>query len=67
MGHTTLNSWNKIGQIKGLISNMRLILLYTVEIVINDVRPNFKILGQVVPEKSLTKKSLPDRQKNIVT
>ena len=45
-------------QIKGMISNMWLILLYIVEIVINEVLPSFKILGQVVPEKSLKKISI---------
>ena len=43
---------------KGLISNMWLILLYIVDIVINEVLPSFKILGQEVPEKSLTKISI---------
>ena len=37
---------------------MWLILLYIVEIVINQVLPSFKILRQVVPEKSLTKISI---------
>ena len=41
-----------------LISNTWLILLNIVEIVINEVLPSFKILGQVVPEKSLTKISI---------
>ena len=41
IGHTTLISYNRIGQIKGLISNMWLILLCTVEIVINDVHTKF--------------------------
>ena len=45
-------------QIKGMISNMWLILLYIVEIVINEVLPSFKILGQVVQEKSLKKISV---------
>ena len=48
----------KKGQIKGLISHMWLILLYTVQPVIPDIVPNFEILGQVVPEKSLTKISI---------
>ena len=42
IGHTTLISWNRIGHIKGLISNMWLILLYTVKIVINDVCTKFQ-------------------------
>ena len=45
----------KNGQIKGLISHMWLIqynLSYLMFV------PNFKILGQVVPEKSLTKISI---------
>ena len=48
------------GQIKGLISHMRLILLYTVHYNLSYLMfvPNFKILGQVVPEKSLTKISI---------
>ena len=48
----------KSGQIKGLISHMWLIPLYRVQSVIPDVVPNFNILGQVVPEKSLTKISI---------
>ena len=48
----------KNGQIKGLISNMWLNFLYTVQLVISDFVPNFKILGQVVPEKSLMKISI---------
>ena len=45
------------GKIKGLISHMWLILLYTVQPVIPTSMfvPNFKILCQVDPEKSLTK------------
>ena len=60
IGHTTLIYWKerRIGQIKGLKSNMWLILLYTLELVINEVVPNFKILGQVVNKKSLTKISI---------
>ena len=46
------------GQIKGLISHIWLILLYTVQPVIPDVCTKLKILGQVVPEKSLTKISI---------
>ena len=42
IGHTTLFFGNKIGQIKGLINNMWLFILYTVEIVINDVRTEFQ-------------------------
>ena len=42
----------KRGQIKGLICHMRLILSYLMLV------PNFKILDQVVPEKSLTKISI---------
>ena len=37
---------------------MYMILLYIVEIVMNEVLPSFKILGQEVPEKSLTKISI---------
>ena len=43
---------------KGTDKQMWLILLYIIEIVINEVLPSFKILGQVVPEKSLTKISI---------
>ena len=51
MGHTTLFlGKRRIGQIKRPISNVWLILLYTVEFVINANAPNLKILGQVVPE-----------------
>ena len=42
-------------QIKGLVSHMWLILYHTVQPVMSMFVPNFKILGQVVPEKSLTK------------
>ena len=46
----------KNGQIKGPISNLWLILYYTVQLIIPDVFfPNFKIIGQTVPEESLTK------------
>ena len=45
----------KNGQIKGMISMMILILSYTIQQVIFNVRTNCKILGVVVPEKSLTK------------
>ena len=48
----------KNGQIKGLISHMWLILLYTVQPSYLMFVPNFKILDQVVPEKSLTKISI---------
>ena len=48
----------KKGQIKGLISNMWLILLYTVQPVIPDVCTKFQNLGQVVPEKSMTEISI---------
>ena len=44
-------------QIKGLISNMWLILKYTVQLVIPDV----------VAEKSLTKKKFTDKHTNIMT
>ena len=37
---------------------MWLILLYIVEIVINEILPSFKILGKVVPEQSLAKISI---------
>ena len=50
----------KNGQIKGLISHMWLILYYNLSYLM--FVPNFKILGQAVPEKSLTKKKLTDRQ-----
>ena len=52
------------GQIKGLISNMWLILLYTVKLFITKLC--IKILGQVVPEISLTEKKFTDyRQTNM--
>ena len=44
-------------QIKG-ICNTSLVLQYTVQLVISNICANFKILGQVVTEKSLTKTSL---------
>ena len=56
--HFNLMERKKTGQIKELISNLWLILLYTVQLLISDVYTNFKILGQVVPEKSLTKISI---------
>ena len=46
----------KNGQIKGLVSHMWLILLYNFSYLM--FVPNFKVLGQVVPEKSLTKISI---------
>ena len=46
---------------------MWLILEYTVQLVIPDVVPNFKILSQVVSEKSLTKKKLTDTQTHTQT
>ena len=49
-GDIILLERKKNGQIKGLISNVWLILCYTVPSFV----PNLKILGQVVPEKSLT-------------
>ena len=45
----------KNGQIKGKISRRRPILFYTIQQVIPNICTNFKILGTVVPEKSLTK------------
>ena len=48
----------KNGQIQELINNMWLILSYTVQLVAPMFVPNFKILSQVVSEKSLTEKSL---------
>ena len=51
----------KNGKIKGLISNMWLILLYTVHRYILSYLmfvSTFKILGQVLPEKSLMKISI---------
>ena len=54
-GHTTLIGKKGNGQIKGLIINMWLNFLYTVQLVISDV---CKILGQVVLEESLTKISI---------
>ena len=41
-------------QIKGLISNMWLIICYMTQLVIPNVVPNLIILSQVVAEKSLT-------------
>ena len=56
------------GQIQGLISHMWLIFGYTVKLVIPDVVPNFKILGQEVSKKSLTENSLhTHRHTNIRT
>ena len=43
---------------KGMISRRRLILFYTVQQDISTFVPNFKIIGAVVPEKSLTQISL---------
>ena len=48
----------KNGQIKGLISHMWLILQYKYNLSYLVFVPNFKILGQVIPEKSLTKISI---------
>ena len=45
-------------QIKGLVCNTSLVLQYTVQLVISNSCTNFKILGQVVTEKSLTKTSI---------
>ena len=45
-------------QIKGMISMRMLILSYTIQQVILNVCTKFKILGRVIPEKSLTEKSL---------
>ena len=50
----------------GLISNMWLILYTQYNLSLQSFVPNFKILCQVVPEKSLTEKSL-HRHTNIVT
>ena len=47
----------KKGQIKGLISHMWLILFTQYNLSYLMFVPNFKILGQVVPEKSLMKSS----------
>ena len=57
-GNTTLFGKRENQQIKELISSMWLNFLYTVQLVISDVCTKFKILGQVVPEKSLTKISI---------
>ena len=53
-GQTTLIG-KKNGQIKGLIRNMWLIFYTQYNLSYLMFVPNFKILGQVVPEKSLTK------------
>ena len=45
-------------QIKGLIIYIYLVFQYTVQLAISAVRQNFKIVGQVVTEKSLTKTSI---------
>ena len=42
---------------------MWLILCYTVQLVITKLVPNFKILGQVVPEKSLTENFIREKEK----
>ena len=48
----------KNGPIKGMISMRMLILSYTIQHIIPNVCTNFKILGAVVPEKSLTEKKV---------
>ena len=48
-------------EIQDLISNMWLILLTQSNLSCLMTVPNFKILGQVVPEKSLTEKKFTDR------
>ena len=46
------------GQMMKMVSSRRLILSYTIQQVIPNICTNFKILGAVVPEKSLTQISL---------
>ena len=48
----------KNGQINGLISHMRLIFITQYNLSYLMFVPKFKILGKVVPEKSLTKISI---------
>ena len=48
-------------QIKGLISNMWLFFVTQYNSSLSSFVPNFKILTQVVAEKSLTKKKFTDR------
>ena len=55
----------KNGQIKEQISNMWLIFYKQYNLSLPNFVPNFKILSQVVPEKSLTEKKLTDRYTNI--
>ena len=55
--HTTLIG-KKTGQIKGLISNMWLIFYTQSNLSYLMFVPNFKILGQVILEKSFTKISI---------
>ena len=45
-------------QIKGLISNMWLFFCYTIQLSLSSFVPNFRVLTQVVPEKSLTEKNV---------
>ena len=51
-----LSKKRKIGQIKGLISNMWLILYTQYNLSLPNFVPNFRILSQVVHEKSLREK-----------
>ena len=65
---TNLLEKKKSRQIKGMINMRMLILSNTIQQVIPHVCENFKIVGAVVPEKSLSEKSLhTHRQTNIVT
>ena len=52
---------------KGLISNMWLILSYTVQLVIPDVCTKFNVLCQAVAVKCLIEKSQTNKPTNIVT
>ena len=69
-----------MNKLKGLISNMWLIFCYTVQLITTQLTqynsslpsfvPNFRILTQVVAEKSMTEKKVyrqTDRQTNIIT
>ena len=48
----------------GMVSRRRLILFYTIQKSYPTLVPDFKILGAVVPEKSLTKKCLQPNKHN---
>ena len=62
-GEKFLTEKKKNGQIKGMINMKMLILSYTKQQAIAKIVQNFKILGAAVPEKSLTKNFIEEKEK----